>query len=417
MNEVKHLSEKTLLDNFEKTGIWQLDDSENEAYGKIIHDKHDGVKLTIMCSSTNLPRIYREFKHVCGVLETGEQVMLEKCMPITIRSLSRVLNVEYRVTRMFVGNVLPNSDLKFNKISIPYTSLYTWLAHQSMNTEGMFNQSGDKGIIERTQPQDLEIEITNKLALQINYGYSVPHTAVIKDFTIYQSAAMALISKEPLAVNELYKKITYLRNFLMLGTGTNVQPKSIKVAADGTEFVSVFPGYRVYDNVVDEQEFVDLDFNYLQIKENFKEIIRSWFEFSEKYHIPLDLYFRTQLERHLMDLVTIFLRIAQALDASHRIEVSSKGCFKDRLNYIFGHSHNILDGIQQEKFVDKVVKIRDYHSHGFIDDFKGDMPDMAEFIEITRKLRLLMYGYIIEKLEIPDAIKDIIVQKAINRLL
>ena len=313
---------------------------------------------------------------------------------------------------MFVGVTQYNIDLKFNKIIIPYTSLYTWLAPDTINMRNMPNQSEHKRIIEHISPKSIEVILDDKFTLQINYGYSVPSTAVVKDFIIRQSAAMILISKKPLTFSALYKKANYLRNFLILLTGTKIQPKSIKVAVHGDEAITVFPDQKVYDNVVDEQEFHRLDSNYRQIEENFEEVICNWFKLSEKYRHPFYLYFQTKLEQHMLTLEIEFLRIVQALETSHRIEVSPTGTLEERLKHIFKNSHNISNsGIPQNEFIEKVVKIRHYYAHGFIQDLEKNMPDGPEFVQITSRLDLLMYGYIIGKLKIPDELKNSIMQK------
>ena len=64
MDKFKHLSEKTILDNFEKIGRWKLDDCENEVCGKVSHDIHGGTRLLITCSPTNLSHCKQVLNHV-----------------------------------------------------------------------------------------------------------------------------------------------------------------------------------------------------------------------------------------------------------------------------------------------------------------------------------------------------------------
>ena len=417
MDKFKHLSEKTLLDNFEKIGRWKLDDCENEVCGKISHDIHGGTRLLITCSLTNLSHCKQVLNHVYGTLETGERALLEKCMQRHMQSSKHYLTVEYQVTHMFVGDMQHNDDLKFNRISIPYTSLYTWLAPQPINVEE-FDEVEFKGIIRYTPSKDIKIELDDEFTLQVSYGRSRTITAVIKDFTIWQSATVTLISKKGLlAFNELYNKAIYFRNFLMLVTGTSVQPKAIKVAADDTKCVSVFSDHRVYDNIVDEQEFDDLHSNYCQMKNFFEETICDWFKFSEKYSPSLDLYFQAKLKHHTLTLENQFLLMTQALEALHNIKFSSDCKLKVQVKYFLANAHKIEDAnIAQGDFIKAVVNNRHYYSHGFLKNKKKHMLTPEKFVKMKLELDLLMYGYIIKELKIPDELKDKIMEEEIKHV-
>ena len=79
--------------------------------GKISYDKYAGIRLLTTCPPTDLFDRAQESRQVYGTLETGERVLLEKCIPTHMQTTSYSSSVEYRATRMFVGVTQYNIDI------------------------------------------------------------------------------------------------------------------------------------------------------------------------------------------------------------------------------------------------------------------------------------------------------------------
>ena len=274
-----------------------------------------------------------KINYIRGILESGEHVLLSRCVPVRAYSVNLVWNVFLRVSCMFAGDVRPSIPIKGNRISIPYTSLYTWLWPETIGNfkENIEENTGVSGMsFTHTPPKNITIEFSNGFSLEFNYGHEISIPAVIKDFTIQQSASVALRSKSTLDLNILRSRIAPFRNFLMIATNTRVQPKSLSMQISDSMF-TVFSDYNFYDGIDEEQEITKMNFNYHQIKNNFEKVLKQWFEYHLKYEEALNLYFAAKLDFPLLPLTITFLRIVQSLEALHRIKYGEEMDLKARL--------------------------------------------------------------------------------------
>ena len=154
-------------------------------------------------------------------------MLLNNCHVAKFSTANRVLNVSYEASYMLTGDVDPNTNMEGEAISISYTSLYTWLWPQSLSNV-IENYAADREMsFTHVPPKNQTIELPDNFSLEINYGHHINFSAVIQDFTISQSAGVALKSKMPLDLDTLYDKILTFRNFLIIATDTRIQPKSI----------------------------------------------------------------------------------------------------------------------------------------------------------------------------------------------
>ena len=242
----KNLKEMCVLDTFEKLGVWWPYDTENSVTGKIKYDKgHITLHLMLPLdiadhmdtfakilpndnlerSNTSLPQL----EYVKGILENGERVLLNNCMFVGSHTTNGVYSKSYRASHMFAGNTNPEIDMRGDKISIQYTSLYTWLWPKTIhNVKTALTDYNMETSFTHGSPKNLRIKLPDDDFLEINYFYNMPFHTVIKNFTISQSASVALKSKKKtLDLESLYDKILPFRNFLILATDTRIQPESI----------------------------------------------------------------------------------------------------------------------------------------------------------------------------------------------
>ena len=414
------LAEMSIHDSFEKTGMWRLSDSASRVYGKIMYDHNHGIKFQIILHKDDPNSLatmnlfckpgsdLHQIQHIWGILDTGENVLLDQCTVTNRHYTQTVTKLTCRVLRMFVGSNMPCDDLKFDKMLVRYTSLYTWLAPNTIDSiMGDKTMSGTTTIT-HTPPKGIEESLDDGFSLQINYGHSISYPDIIKDFIIRQSAAVVLVSEKTLATNELHKKISYFRNFLMLATDTTILEKSVMVAKEG-DFVTAFLNHRTFDNVIDEQDFDRMNFSYADVKEEFGDVIREWFKFSDKYGKATDPYFLTLLELEHFTIEAEFLRIVQSLEAFHRIkfqEMKKQPSLECRLKDLLEYTECLLDlGIDRDVFAKDIANARNYHSHGFLPHYEHKLPSWKQMVPMRDKLHLLMFACIIKEMKISENLK------------
>lgn len=430
----KNLKEMCVLDTFEKLGVWWPYDTENSVTGRIKYDKghitlHIMLPLDIADHMDTLAKILPndnperfntslpQLEYVKGILENGERVLLNNCMFVESHIANGVCSKSYRASHMFAGNVNPEIDMRGDKISIQYTSLYTWLCPKTIhNVKTVLTDYNMETSFTHGSPKNLRIKLSDDDFLEINYFCNMPFHIVIKNFTISQSASVALKSKKTLDLESLYDKILPFRNFLILATDTRIQPESIHMHRNNDFFV-VFWDLKLYEDIDEEQDIFKMNFNYQQIKGNFEKIIRHWFEYYAKYKKALDLYFSSKLDGPHLPINIIFLRIVQSLETLHRIKNSKEIEFKERLEDLAKGSHDIFNSYTKpDVFFQQVSDARHYLSHGYLKNKQDKMPSDAELIKITYTLDLLMFVCIIEDSELPEELKGNVLKNKIKRI-
>ena len=374
--------------------------------------------LTKILPHTNQEKInggLPKLEFVKGILESGEHVLLNNCMFMGSNMTNGVSNKFYRVSRMFAGEVDPRISIKGDRISIRYTSLYTWLWPDTIdNVKTNPTDFGEMSFM-YVPPKDLKIKLSAGNFLEINYGHNINLSPVIKDFTITQSASVVFESKTHLDLKTLYDKILPFHNFLMLATDTRIQSMSTHLRMDNDFFV-VFRDIKLYEDISEEQDIDKMNFNYQQIKKNFETIVRHWFRYYVKYEKALNLYFATKLDEPHLQINIIFLRIVQSLEALHRIKYNSKMEFKEILKDLAKESHDIFNShINPDIFFQQVSDARHYFSHGYLKNKQSKMPSDSELIKNTYILDLLMFVCIIEDLKLPKKLKYEIRKNKIKR--
>ena len=432
MNNNKNLSDAHVMDNFERIGMWNFPDFKCTVAGLIKYHKGQNITLDLIFSHDNTEHVdilkkinprnhvqgstntIPKIDHIRGILESGEHVLLDDCMLVNQYYVNQVSRTSYRVSRMISGNVMPNNNVEGNRISIPYTSLYTWLLPETIDQyEDLKNCTTS---FTHTPPENLKVAISNGLSLEINYGHSFSIHIPVKDFTILQSASVALVLKNMLDLDRLYDKMQYFRNFLMLATDTRIQPKSIRMHNTNNAF-TIFWNRRFYDDIEEEQDITKMNFNYRQIEQDFGRIIKQWFKYCKLYAKSLDLYFESKLDFPLLPINITFLRLAQSLEALHRLKYNEEMELKKRLTDLIDTSYDIFKNqASRDKFVNQVSDVRHYFSHGYLKNKQNAIPSDDELIRIIYRLDLLMFACIIMDSGLPGKLKCNVIKNKLKNL-
>ena len=411
------ISTKSRQEPFDVLGSWQFDGSNDMIMGKLLYDGRNTLTLHVMRTPNiglqEIERMLQAAPHVTravGVLETGESAVLEN---LRIRSTTSsappaVHSSSYRIGCAFVGDLVADTD-KFNKISTKFPVLLTWMNFNSISS----NISEDAITVEYKIPKGPTFSVKD-MTLDIQHSYAIEHTESPPDTHVQRSVAIAIGYKTPVPLDELCKKVMRFGYLLMLATNTHMPPTSIMIGT-GESWMGLFGKYYS----VEAGHTLDLDyfrFLYTDVQDRFEKMIEDWFEFYEQHEKSLDLYFTTWINRHNISVEIEFLRAVQSLEAFHRAEHRSRLNLKDRLCALLERCNMLDPSTSKKDFVDAVVKARDYHAHGYIEEYESSMPSDADLFKMTRRLNLLMTVHLIDALTIPAALKQRIISKEIQRV-
>ena len=425
------VSTRSRHDSFDIAGYWKFPKSEEHVAGRLSYDGHGELTLVITTFSTDQRSMFdvlvedkpSDLTRATGVLETGERVVLEDLRPIRanvpIANYPRITMRAYIVTTMFAGNAIPATMQKFEGIRMDLVGLLEWMNQLAFKTKYALKQT-DKTVIEHTPPQGCEIILDDDLTLKIEYSYRIPlHIIPTENFAMSQSCFVSLYTKTPLSLDDLHEKITKFGYLVMIVTKLHARPTSIKIKMNG-EWLGVFGKYATY-NATHHINYLKFPLYYTIISKDFETMVKNWFKLYDTHNEGLDLYFITRLQESQMSSEIRFLRAVQSLEALDRAdhpkhcEPKTKTKLEDRIIRLLKIQHDILKpGTDKEKFSVRVAKIRNYYSHGFIEECKDAIPDGLTQHKMNLNLELLLYGYIFHKLSIPECLKEEVMAKEIE---
>ena len=373
---MNNLNEKKVLDTFEKFGMWKLPSLEEHVSGILKYDK-GSITLKIMYqnnlqySINSITQLYGQTNEnpevISGFLESGEYVFLLGHMkghsdPCKNNIGSKI----YNITKIYCGDMQPKVNMKYNKISFSYMSLFNWLHPNSIKSDlEALKKQGDfsKWSFDYLVPKNKKIQLQNGDFLEIYYGYSISDESD-KNFTISQSASVGLKTNDLFTFEQLYLKMLPFYNFLILAIDHPTQDESVKIFHDDEEF-TVFITTKYYEDMK-EQETDLMHFNYGQIESNFEEIMKQWFVYYEKYEQALELYFNAKLDEPYLPIKLTFLGIVQSLDALYIIKYGDgKELFKKRLEKL-AEEIDVFNIQYEPLFFENVTDTRHSFSHGHL---------------------------------------------------
>ncbi len=225
----------------------------------------------------------------------------------------------------------------------------------------------------------IEIEKSTKVILCSNANLkSKPYN---KGFIVNQNTEVKIKTKYSTSLNYLYNKLNLFKQFLSFATLDTVCVHQL--IAYSKEYYQEVNNRKIFNPIyiyLINKDFCEKDFvinktNFLfyfsDIKEEYDEIIKKWFEVSDEI---------APIRQHLINSINStneftsisFLIVAQALEGFHRrFMYPEKKDLRERLNELINKFSNI-DKVKtiSEIEVDQTVKSRHYYSHFFKKDKK-----------------------------------------------
>lgn len=411
------ISIRSRREPFTVMGYWKFDRYESLVAGQLVYDGRGSLALhAMMPIEPRSPAHTRaskdpQFQQLSGVLETGESAILRLVHRTNSRTVSGTYSVTssvYRVGRMLVGHRVSDTEA-FDGISVQCTGLLEWLdQHPVTSSDG---DPEAEAVFTHKLPEGPEIVLEDGTKLRAHYprdsAYSLVQAAM---FVIPQPVEMVMSFDSPVPLDKLHAKAMRFVRLLALAIGSYVPVTSIRVCVD-PYFMGLFDQHADQDPAY--TDFGNFNFLYTDIKDHFKEVAESWFDFYEKHDKGLDLYFETLKDEGRLIPEIVFLRIVQSLESLHRSDRPCGMSLADRLYALLETPHNVLGSANKGEFVRAVKATRHYHAHGHLEGLEGDLASGAALIRITSQLKLLMSVCMIDALAIPGDLK----QKAADREL
>lgn len=411
---------RSLLEPF-RIGVVVIDGFGERVSGHISYDGRQKLTLNLITLRDAADQagkgVYmpRHVERAVGVLETGEYAVLED-MVVNNQAISgerHVVNSSSYSIRAMLGGKDALDARAFDGIVVGFKGLSEWLNQKADKTE--LRDSGRLGF-EYQNPQMPEVLLGDGTALRLSFSYSyTPAVTPDGNFRLSQSASIDVTTTAPAPRDSLYSAALRFNRLIMLVASRRMPFTFAHFGTADGEF-ALFGGHEPYDTT-DTADYFDLGSYYTDMDGYFSSMVNEWFAYCERYDKSLNLYFDTWIRHDRLDPDILFLRVVRSLEALHRKDHVNKHALKARLKDLLEIPYKILEpGTDKEQFAQSVQNIRDYLSHGFIEDLERCMPETQELKRITLWLELLMHGNMVYKLPIPSDLKARIMEKKIQYL-
>lgn len=438
-----------MINNFQLNGKWWLPSNQKEQIpGNLFFNQFEGPILDLQGSfdfDISLMKDGTPFYFVVlGKSSEGREITLLNCglSEQTLYSGGST-TTKYKIDTVFIGNHLyKKEDTIFNEVVINYSFLEEWI-----NSNSIFFKEDSEGqfIVGYKVYRLVADKINDDFLIKIS-KFKPDYWRTLNEINIKQKAALSIISLKK-DFTEFKKLIDDLQNFLSFGIGVPVYP--IKITAYKNGLNNPIDVYYKLNNFV-KMPLIKLSpdiifFNYEDFDGKFENYLRNWFEISEILKPTFNLYFSI-LYSPKMDLNQQFLSVILALESLHERTYSSKYVTENEFKMVYKNLTNAIpnkltqdfkekikntlsfinefslrDRLRDilneykpihfestqnmEKFIDKVIKTRNYLIHHKKELYqkaaKGD-----ELFFLTQKLKLILeicllskLGFSIEKIQ------------------
>lgn len=325
-------------------------------------------------------------------------------------------------------------DIKFNEISCNYSNLDEWAWMNGFN------------IKENKQYDEIEIKyrLPSREIAEVNKDYIVeiyPNTKmsnynlVQKEVAIIQKVYAKVINKNLNSFEEHMKELNYVQNLISLGVGKSVvvmdlvgKTEANKEEFEGDFFYSEVKIYFCIKNSTSQRKILppQMLFTLRDIKADFSNILKRWFERKELLEPVINLYFGT-LYNSNMYLEQRFSSLIQAIESYHRrtkinteigtedheervnsilssVDSKYKEWLKSKLLYSNEPSLrkrlesmvkecsgliNLESSKQKKSFINKVCDTRNYFTH-YDESLANRAEKGSELLNICNKLEIII---------------------------
>lgn len=304
------------MKSLEYSGVWWMpNDFTRQFAGKLTYDLWNGGLLHVV-QVFDTPQEQRtyfpdEVQLLHGFIGENYRLTLIGCRylsssPVSEKAGGKTFSeTKIGVDIIYKGFQFFNriEELTFDRLHVRYSYLSEWL------TETVPKETPDGSIVISNlsfEPIDVEVDGHN-LSLEFEVsGYRAPDAVVV------------IQSPVPISLSAYLKLVrVYLPEFLTLATSQPNFPTHVESRAPDRigELYFAVPEYSEK-----EEEYLissEMLFVYEDVRENLQSYLSKWIGERTSFETVLDLYFKPYFGR-AKEIETVFLFLAQALEAIHR---------------------------------------------------------------------------------------------------
>ncbi len=326
--------------------LWYSDNPGNKVGGVITFIPEEGIRLNLF---NRFNQDFRSTNSIFGITSQNNKV--------TLKNIIKINELEFIAKDLFIGDNLADIDINFNYFLVNFSLLEEWseLTHFSISNEDNlsnppFISEGDK-IIKKFYyefPKIKKVIINN---FQISLISIVnTHTTYFKKSSVELKAYIKIEGIEnSLQYNEAIDIIDIIQNFLTLGIGIPIKIQELKGFRTENEKMKKIEIYRSQKgtNFRTNIHQLRMNFQLTDIKDDFENILKTWFEKNIKLKSIINLYFGVLYSPFLYSEHE-FLSLCQALEVYCRIncdnyyldDTTYEQMYSDLCEYLNGNIKN-----------------------------------------------------------------------------
>jgi len=425
-----------MMEEFEYKGIWWLPDNpEKQISGTLTFTPSEGAVLDLIGSFEDIKDMNKmlEPEIILGTTSNGKNITLHKCFETKSSvSLPGFQISSFYANVIFIGAHFQKSeDIKFKNISVHYSHLDEWTNISGFDIQYLPER---EVAVKYKVPESIKASINDDYNIHIIFRAEYPvRSTVQKEANIKQITYIKIEASQEKILEEYWKTMYQIQNFLSLGVMSPVYPLTIEgttevnktIIESKTYYPPVKIVYRLGDVRIVSKTLLPFDmlFTFRDISDRFEGFLKNWFGRAELLEPVYDLYFGT-LYNPRMYLQHWFLSLVQAIESYHRrvmknhelpeeehnkriaeilsmapekhvdwlkgeLVYSNEPSLRSRLREIFEKYSDIVKDFIEDKdaFIQKVVITRNYLTH-YDSNLKEQAAKGKELYQVTQKLRI-----------------------------
>lgn len=430
-----------MMETIELKGFWWIPGNEEETMvGTLKFTSNEGSNLELIVEFFDEEKFNVDI--ILGRTSNGADITLYKCFMINYSYNSKGFSTVKIYSNIIFEGVHFNKieDIKFKEISCHYSNLDEWAWMNGFDV----NQNTYNQIEVKYQfPIKEVVEVNNDYTVEIYPDIQMSSRNLVqKEMTISQKIYTKVINKTSKSFEEHMNELRHVQNFISLGVSKPVVIMELvgKTEANQEVFGKYihYPKVNIYfevQNLEQSQKSIiplKMLFNLREIKGEFSNILKTWFERKELLEPIINLYFGTQYNSQIY-LEQKFLNLVQAVESYHRrtrknIEIeesehqkriatilnsvadehkdwlegrlsySNEPILRKRLKELVNDCAEILrlNSNQRDSFIYKVCTTRNYFTH-YDKSLEGKAAKAIELIDICNKLeKIIRFNLLIE---------------------
>jgi len=438
-------------------GSWCLPDKyHSPLFGELIYEDNKHLKLTINGVFIDINgREIRSFPIIHGFIGDGTRLTLysshaiqnERIFPDfaakegTIRSYARGKSV-ILCSSAFVGvHINKKEKVVFDKLYLNFENQELWLGEEMIDIQANTSHPDVKVIYNFPEVKEYEL---NNFKLKIRYeNWEQLGLFCVNDVVNFRSV-IEIDFHGPIFIDEIYKIVIHIRNFISLFSGypTNLNSISLNYRElDKNTAVNMLFHRRKFLPIYNPDIFPSSMITKFNRLPNPGKLLNNWFDKQNYLEPVFDLYFAI-MYNPMMYITNRLLLLTQALETYHirtfdseildedkfddlkkylteiveklperefqshfkvKIKYMNKKNLRKRLREIinkFGYLKNVLN-IDDRGFVDKIVITRNYYTHYDPEDLEKAIK-LKELNPFINNLRIILAVIILDEIGLSE---------------